>query len=80
VEGFTVLSVRGMFGVYVFVGLLLIPPINQAALAPAGRVHARYWYTGTERIARRVHLLVPISPRIIAPILIPVRSPFWDRV
>jgi hypothetical protein len=66
VEGFTVLSVRGMFGVHVFVGLLLIPPIG-LKLASTGYRFTRY-YTGN-RAYRQAGPPRPI-PRIIAPILI----------
>ena len=66
VEGFTVLSVRGMFGVHVFVGLLLIPPIGLKLLSTGYRF-TRY-YTGN-RAYRQAGPPQPI-PRIIAPILI----------
>lgn len=66
VEGFTVLSVRGMFGVHVFVGLLLIPPIG-LKLASTGYRFTRY-YTGN-RAYREAGPPQPI-PRIIAPILV----------
>jgi hypothetical protein len=66
VEGFTVLSVRGMFGVHVFVGLLIIPPIA-LKLASTGYRFTRY-YTGN-RAYRQAGPPRPI-PRIIAPILI----------
>lgn len=66
VEGFTVLSVRGMFGVHVFVGLLLIPPIA-LKLASTGYRFTRY-YTGN-RAYRQAGPPSPI-PRIIAPILV----------
>lgn len=42
VEGFTVLSVRGMFGMHVFVGLLLLPPIG-LKLASTGYRFTRYY-------------------------------------
>ena len=66
VEGFTVLSVRGMFGVHVFVGLLLIPPIGLKLLSTGYRF-TRY-YTGS-RAYRQAGPPQPI-PRIIAPILV----------
>jgi hypothetical protein len=66
VEGFTVLSVRGMFGVHVFVGLLLIPPIG-LKLASTGYRFTRY-YTGN-RAYRQAGPPRPI-PRIVAPVLV----------
>ncbi len=66
VEGFTVLSARGMFGVHVFVGLLLIPPIGLKLLSTGYRF-TRY-YTG-DRAYRQAGPPSPI-PRIIAPILV----------
>lgn len=66
IEGFTVLSVRGMFGVHVFVGLLLIPPIGLKLLSTGYRF-TRY-YTGN-RAYRQAGPPRPI-PRIIAPLLI----------
>lgn len=65
-EGFTVLSVRGMFGVHVFVGLLLIPPIGLKLLSTGYRF-TRY-YTGNQAY-RQAGPPRPI-PRIIAPILV----------
>lgn len=66
VEGFTVLSVRGMFGMHVFVGLLLIPPIGLKLLSTGYRF-TRY-YTGN-RAYRQAGPPRPI-PRIIAPVLV----------
>jgi hypothetical protein len=66
VEGFTVLSVRGMFGVHVFVGLLLIPPIG-LKLASTGYRFTRY-YTGNR--AYRQAGPPSLIPRIIAPFLV----------
>ncbi|HEX6506721.1 MAG TPA: hypothetical protein VF221_03725 [Chloroflexota bacterium] len=66
VEGLTVLSVRGMFGMHVFVGLLLIPPIG-LKLASTGYRFTRY-YTGNSAY-RQAGPPRPL-PRIIAPILV----------
>jgi hypothetical protein len=66
IEGFTVLSVRGMFGMHVFVGVLLIPPIG-LKLATIGYRFTRY-YTGN-RAYRQAGPPRPI-PRTIAPILV----------
>ena len=66
VEGFTVLGVRGMFGLHVFVGLLLIPPIG-LKLSSTGYRFMRY-YTGN-RAYRSAGPPRPL-PRIIAPFLV----------
>jgi hypothetical protein len=66
VEGFTVLSVRGMFTVHAFVGLLLIPPIG-LKLASTGYRFVRY-YTGNPRY-RAAGPPSPI-PRFTAPFLV----------
>ena len=66
IEGFTVLSVRGMFGLRVFVGLLLIPPIG-LKLMSTGYRFVRY-YTGN-RAYRAAGPPRPF-PRFIAPFLV----------
>jgi hypothetical protein len=75
-EGFTVLSVRGMFGIHVFVGLLLIPPIA-LKLASTGYRFTRY-YTGKPAY-RQAGPPRPV-PRIIAPVLVLLPGPQGDRL
>jgi hypothetical protein len=66
VEGFTVLSVRGMFGIHVFVGLLLIPPIALKLASTGYRFTRYYWGNPAYRQAGPPRLI----PRIIAPVLV----------
>ncbi len=66
VEGFTVLGVREMFGIHVFVGLLLLPPIG-LKLASTGYRFVRY-YTGNTAY-RQAGPPRPLL-RVIAPFLV----------
>jgi hypothetical protein len=66
VEGVTVLSVRAMFTVHAFVGLLLIPPIA-LKLASTGYRFVRY-YTGNPRY--RAAGPPSLIPRVTAPFLV----------
>jgi hypothetical protein len=66
VEGFTVLSVRAMFTVHAFVGLLLIPPIG-LKLASTGYRFVRY-YTGNAQY--RAAGPPSLIPRVTAPFLV----------
>jgi hypothetical protein len=66
VEGMTVLSVRGMLTVHVFVGLLLLPPIG-LKLAVTGYRFARYYLGST---AYRAAGPPQIILRVLAPFLI----------
>jgi hypothetical protein len=66
IEGFTVLSVRGLFTIHAFVGLALLPPIG-LKLASTGYRFALY-YLGNERY--RATGPPPLIPRMTAPLLI----------
>lgn len=66
VEGMTILSVRGMLSVHIFVGLMLIPPLVLKT-ASTGYRFARYYLRNPQyRAAGPPYLLL----RVIAPVLL----------
>jgi hypothetical protein len=65
-EGFTIVQMRGMVGVHMFVGLVLIPPVL-LKLASTGYRFLRY-YTGSRAYRAKGPPALPL--RLLAPVLV----------
>jgi hypothetical protein len=66
VEGYTVVSMRGLVGLHMFIGLALIPPVL-LKLASTGYRFVRY-YTGSRPYRAKGPPLLPL--RVMAPVLV----------
>jgi hypothetical protein len=66
VEGYTVVSMRGLVGLHMFLGLVLIPPVL-LKLASTGYRFIRY-YTGSRAYRAKGPPLLPL--RLMAPVLV----------
>jgi hypothetical protein len=66
VEGYTVVNMRGLVGLHMFVGLALIPPVL-LKLASTGYRFVRY-YTGSRRYRALGPPVLPL--RLMAPVLV----------
>jgi hypothetical protein len=65
-EGFTIVQMRGLVGVHMFVGLVLIPPVL-LKLASTGYRFLRY-YTGSRAYRAKGPPALPL--RLLAPVLV----------
>jgi hypothetical protein len=72
VEGVTILDIRPLLSVHVFVGLLLIPPVA-LKLAATGYRFVRYYKRAAEYVRKEPPLLLMrmlVAPRLIAATLV----------
>jgi hypothetical protein len=72
VEGVTILFIRPLISMHVFVGLLLVPPVA-LKIATTGWRFARYYTRGAEYVAKgppQVLLRVLVAPVVVASTLV----------